>query len=192
MRAGGEYGKIRERTKPPPLSISPLSNERTEYLEKSAKSADGEQKPGNERNFRIGRYDFLVLQLENRVREANEAKASETGIIEGIGDWIGEKTKAYETGKDAYAKIVGQAAQEAEKLRGELAAEFARKDVAPSEAEKIASISERLRKISESRLKNVGWAEATFNTVGGKNVAPVRYAVRTLAGAAEGAYEGVA
>lgn len=182
MRAEREYGKIGEERNPSiPFRFFPLPNERTEYLERSVKSADGEQKPGNERNFRIGRYDFLVLQLENRVREANEAKASETGIIEGIGDWIGEKTKAYGTGKDAYAKIVGQAAQEAEKLRSELAAEFARKDVAPSEAEKIASISERLRKVSESRLQNVGWAEATFNTVGGKNVAPVRYAVRTLA-----------
>ncbi len=90
-----------------------MPNERTEYLERSVKSADGEQKSGNERNFRIGRYDFLVLQLENRVREANEAKAADTGIIEGIGDWIGEKTGAYETGKAAYARVVERAAQDA-------------------------------------------------------------------------------
>ncbi len=169
-----------------------MPNERSEYLERSAKSADVEQKSGNERNFRIGRYDFLVLQLENRVREANEAKAADTGIIEGIGDWIGEKTGAYETGKAAYARVVERAAQDARKLHAELATEFARKDVAPSEAEKIASISKRLQKLSESELQNVGWADAAFNTVGGKEVAPVRYAVRTLAGAAEGAYEGVA
>ncbi|MDQ1343554.1 MAG: hypothetical protein QG650_273, partial [Patescibacteria group bacterium] len=47
-------------------------------------------------------------------------------------------------------------------------------------------------KTAGAKLEGVGWADAVLNTTGGKDIAPVKYAVRTVAGAAEGAYEGVA
>ncbi len=119
-------------------------------------------------------------------------KKADTGMVARIGDWIGEKTGAYETGKSSYERVASSAAQEAAQVLAEMERDFVGKNLSESELAQLRTVSERLAKASGSKLKDVGWADAVLHTTGGKDIDVYRYAVRTTVGAAEGAYEGVA
>jgi hypothetical protein len=142
-----------------------------------------------ERSMR--RYDFLVREIEQQIKDANDSKKEATNVVAGMGDWIGEKTGAYSTGKEIYASIVARSVAQARELHAKLLTEL-KSNPPESERAKIDELIARLEKASGAKLEGVGWADAVLNTSGGKDFAPVKYGVRATFGALEGGYDGIA
>ena len=120
----------------------------------------------------------------------NKSRQENTGVVGGIGDWIGEKTGAYSTGKEIYENQMKQIQERAKALHAQLLAEFNRKTLSPTEQANIDILVLKLEKMTGVKLEHISWADAVLTSTHITN-APMRYAIRTTAGAAEGAYEGV-
>lgn len=162
---------------------------------RAASRAISENSPGAEA---VAKYERLALSVENQIREANDSKKSETSIVAGIGDFVGEKTGAYSTGKEAYSGIVANAAASAKELHAKIRAEFGNgESLSNTEKTRVAELMVRLEKASGAKLEHVSWADAVTNSVGGDRSQTVRNAMkysgaRVAVSAVEGAYEGIA
>jgi hypothetical protein len=184
LRPTRQYGKIF-----PLKELSP-PNVSTEVRERPAQTpVRSPANPEAEQNLRIGRYELLALQIENRIKETNETKKAETGMVAGIGDWIGEHTGAYETGKAAYVRTLQQAAGSASSLSEKIAREFGDGSGLPdAERMRVALLLVRLDVLSKSQLEDVSWTEAFMTSTGAKDSALGLYPIHRAMGMAEGAF----
>ena len=78
----------------------------------------------NPKSQSVQKYTRLVLGLETQIREVNESKLNNTTIIAGIGDFIGEKTGAFATGKDVYKSMIDNTSTSAKELHAKIMALF--------------------------------------------------------------------
>lgn len=115
---------------------------------------------------RIKNFSNLVGSIEDQIKNINDMKKESTGIVGGIGDWIGEKTWAYETGKDIYERQIKQVQERSKAIHGQLIAEFNGKNISPNEQAQIDSLIARLGKTSGAKLNNVSWGTAVSNSLG--------------------------
>lgn len=106
---------------------------------------------------KIGQYSLVVENIEQQIKEINRTKQKETGVVAGIGDFIGEKTKLYETGKAIFEGSIEQSVKQAKELHAKILADFQGKKLSLSEKTKIDDIITRLEKISGSKLEHVSW-----------------------------------
>lgn len=109
------------------------------------------------------------------MRELNDSKKTDTGIVAGVGDWIGEKTGAYSTGKEAYSGAMSNLAATVKELHAKIRAEFPdAANLSETEKTRIAEVLARLQKASVAKLEGVSWADAVTNSAGGNDSKAVR------------------
>lgn len=148
---------------------------------------------------KIDQYSLVVENIEQQIKETNRTKQRETGMVAGIDDFIGEKTKLYETGSVISARNIEQSVGQAKKLHAKILADFQRKNLSPSEKTKIDDIITRLEKISGSKLEHVSWWKAIFNSLNIEDTQwdleslknRAKIGARAVIGLAEGGYEGI-
>lgn len=148
---------------------------------------------------KIGQYSLVVENIEQQIKETNRTKQRETGVVAGVGDFIGEKTKLYETGSAISARNIEQSVGQAKKLHAKILADFQGKEISSSEKAKIDTLIIRLEKVSGAKLEHVSWGKAVFNTANiddvhgdiGSLKNRAKIGARAAIGLAEGGYEGI-
>lgn len=129
-------------------------------IQKSVRSS-GAESVKNESLIR--RYGLLVDGIEAGIRDLNESKKADTGTVAGIGDWIGEKTGSFETGKSIYQGAISNMASRADELRTKIEKDVSEKNFSETQLDEIAALLARLEKLSVSKLEKVSWGDATMN-----------------------------
>lgn len=143
----------------------------------------------------ISRYELQVWAMERQIAEINDSKKENTDMAGWMGDWIGEKTGAYETGKSIYEDQIKQVHSRAKDLFAKISSDLQTGKIWESDKSKIQSITTKLEKILGTRLEEVNWWDAAMNDINKgilKWSKPVEYVVRGAYWAGEGAYDMVA
>jgi hypothetical protein len=147
----------------------------------------------------IRKYTQLVNGIDEQIVTINDARKENTGVIGGVGDWVGEKMGAYSTGKESYESQIQQAQDRAKTLHAQMIAEFSGKTISESEQKSIDVLVQKLEKSTGAKLEHVSWAKATFNSIGaddiqgdaGSLVNRMKIAAKTSISAVEGGVEGI-
>ncbi len=145
--------------------------------------------------FVIGKYAQWANNLEEQITTLNNARKENTGIVGGIGDWVGEKTGAYSTGKEAYEEQIKQIQDRAKALHAQIINEFSEKTLSEDEKTSIQKLIQKLKIQTGARLEHVGWARAVSNSLDDNQNLPSDLGSKTFhmtLGAMEGGYESVA
>lgn len=140
----------------------------------------------------ISRYESQALSLERQIAEINDSKKENTDMAGWIGDWIGEKTGAYETGKSIYEDQIKQTHARAKDLFTKISSDLQTWKIWEADKSKIQSIIAKLEKVLGAKLEEVSWWDAAMNDINKgllKWSKPVEYAVRGAYWAGEGAYD---
>ncbi|MDD2916276.1 MAG: hypothetical protein PHH70_00320 [Candidatus Gracilibacteria bacterium] len=149
---------------------------------------------------KINRYTLGVENIEQQIKQINELLQVNTGIVGGIGDWIGEKTKLYDTGRQIYENQIKELQGRSKTLHLQIMAEhFETKNLSDSEKINIEHLLQKLEKISGAKLEHVSWGKVVFNSVGideiegdaGSITNRMKIFSRTVIGMAEGAVDAV-
>lgn len=148
---------------------------------------------------KIGQYSLVVENIEQQIKETNRTKQRATGVVAGVGDFIGEKTELYETGSVISARNIEQSVGQVKKLHAKILADFQGKELSLSEKTKIDELVIRLEKVSRAKLEHVSWGTAVFNSASiddiqgdtGSLKNRAKIGVRAAIGLAEGGYEGI-
>jgi hypothetical protein len=114
----------------------------------------------------ITRYSLKVQGVENQIREINDSRKENTGIVGGMGDWIGEKTGSFETGKAIYESQIQQAHERAKAIYTQLLTEFSGKTLSPTEQASINTLIQKLEQVTGTNLTEISWGKAVFNSAG--------------------------
>lgn len=198
------------------LGIVKASNIKTESLDKiDKKSWNGSPKRKEEKSTEtvsietvsiappmsmapmIKKFTTFTNWVEEQIKSTNEHKKDNTGIVAGVGDWIGEKTGAFETGKSIYEQQIKQAQDRAKELHSQISIQFQWKNIPESEKAEVGKLIARLEKLAWAKLEEVSWWKAVFNTIGAGDIEwdagslknRTKIFAKTTIGFAEGAYD---
>ncbi len=113
----------------------------------------------------------LIASVEANIQSINDARKENTGIVGGLGDALSEWIrlfggKGYETGKDIYNQSLKQTQSQAKELHAKILAECNGKDFSVSEKAEIDALIQRLETAAGSKLAEVSWGKAVFNSAG--------------------------
>lgn len=145
----------------------------------------------------IKKFTTFTNWVEEQIKSTNDHKKENTGIVAGVGDWIWEKTGAFETGKSIYEQQIKQAQDRAKELHSQIITQFQWKNIPETERIEVEKLITRLEKLAWAKLEEVSWWKAVFNTIGAGDIEwdtgslknRTKIFAKTTIGFAEGAYD---